>query len=66
MPSLGSEFPREQARCRELLTEYEKIGPAGAFGAAMIKKTLKDADDALASGSAIAMVRVFARMRDHE
>lgn len=42
MSSLGDDFPKEQARCRELLDEYRAIGPLGMFGATMIEQTLRD------------------------
>ena len=66
MSTVASEFPKQQARCRELLEVYREIGPAGAFGAAVIERTLREADEALASGDVVAMVRVFAKMRDHQ
>jgi hypothetical protein len=66
MSSLGEEFPKEQARCRELLREYYKIGPAGRFGAAMIEQTLKDADQAVLSGDVVEMLQAFKKMQDCE
>jgi hypothetical protein len=63
MSSVGEEFPKEQARVRELLTEYKAIGPAGTFGAMMIEQTLKRADEAMASGDIVAIVRSFEELK---
>lgn len=61
--SLGTEFPREQARCRELLVAYREIGPAGAFGEAAIQQVLLRADEAAVSGDIVEMLRVFKEMQ---
>ena len=61
--TVGEALPREQARCRELLTEYVAIGPAGAFGTFMIKAALKRADQAVMSGDVVAMLRSLADLR---
>lgn len=65
MSSLGEEYPKQQARCRELLEQYTAIGAAGAFGHAMISQTLKEADEAAISGDLVAMIKAFEKMRDH-
>lgn len=62
--SVGEQFPREQARCREVLGHYKEIGPVGAFGAAMIEATLREADAAMASGDVVRIVRAFAAMKE--
>jgi len=61
--SLGEEYPKEQARCRELLVAYREIGPIGAFGAAVIDATLKEADEAAAAGDVVRMLRAFEDMK---
>lgn len=43
-------------RCRELRKQYEQIGPAGAFGVAMIDIAVKEGEDSIASGDAVRMV----------
>jgi hypothetical protein len=43
MSSLGEEYPKQQARCREVLEQYIEIGTAGNFGAMMIRAKLKEA-----------------------
>lgn len=64
MTSVGDEYPKEQARCREILGYYKEIGPVGAFGAAMIEDTLRRADEAAVSGDVVAMVRAFKEMQE--
>ena len=62
MISLGDRFPKEQARCREALKAYEEIGPAGAFGAMLIRLVLERADKAAISGDVAEMIAVFQEM----
>lgn len=64
--SLGDAFPLEQARCRELLAQYQAIGPAGRFGYLAISAVLERADLAAISGDVIAMMRTFAEMKGCE
>ena len=64
MTSLGEEYPKEQARCRELLTQYQEIGPPGRFGALMIEDMLRRADEAAISGDVIAMIRLYEEMKE--
>ncbi|KKL49578.1 hypothetical protein LCGC14_2314060 [marine sediment metagenome] len=66
MHTLGDELPKQQARCRELLVIYKEIGPSGAFGAAMIEQSLREADQAVISGDVVAMLRAYARLKNHE
>jgi len=61
--TLGDAYPREQARCRELLAVYRDLGPIGAFGAAMIERTLAEADKAATAGDVAEMVRAFREMQ---
>ncbi len=63
MSGLGDEFPRQQARCRQLLEDYKEIGPVGQFGHMMISEVLKRADQAAISGDVIAMLRSYEEMR---
>ena len=65
MGTLGDELPREQARCRELLVAYKEIGPVGAFGAAMIEQSLREADAATISGDLVAMLRAYEKLKNH-
>jgi hypothetical protein len=61
--SLGIDYPKQQARVREILGHYREIGPAGAFACAWIEKTLRDADEAAVSGDVVAMIRSYKEMQ---
>ena len=63
MSSLAAEYPKEQARVRELLSRYREIGPAGIFGAAVIEQTLREADEAAMSEDLVRMLRAFESMK---
>jgi len=63
MASLGEEYPKEQARVREVLGVYKEIGPAGAFGAMNIEQTLREADEAALSGDLPRMIAAFEEMK---
>ena len=65
MGTLANDYPIEQARCRELLQAYQEI-PTGWFGAKQIEATLKEADEAAASGDTAKMVLAFDRMKQCE
>jgi hypothetical protein len=62
--SLGDEYPKEQARVREVLAMFKEIGPAGAIGAAMIEHTLAEADKAAVSGDLVQMIAAFQDMKE--
>lgn len=64
--SLGEALPLEQARCREVLVEYRKIGPAGSFGAAMIELALRRADQATISGDIVGMLQAYEELKGIE
>lgn len=64
--TVGDEFPKEQARVREVLGHYKEIGPAGAFGAAMIEAALKRADEAAMSGDIVAILRSYQELKGIE
>lgn len=66
MSSVGEQFPVEQARVRELLGEYKKIGPAGSFGAMMIEGVLHRADQAAISGDVVAILRSYEELKGCE
>lgn len=63
MSSVGEQFPKEQARVRQLLTEYKSLGPIGAFGATMIEQALKRADEAAISGDVLAILRSYEELK---
>jgi hypothetical protein len=64
MNSLADEFPRQQARVQAILSQYRQIGPAGAFGAAMIEDVLRRADKAAIDGEVVEMIRVLKEMQE--
>ncbi len=59
MSTVGEDFPREQARVRELLGEYRRLGAVGAFGAAMLEQSLREADEAMASGDIVRILAAY-------
>lgn len=61
--TLGTAFPREQQRVRELIPLYKAIGPAGAFGLAMIKRALSNAERAAISGDILAIMQAYEELR---
>lgn len=63
MSSVGEDFPNEQARVRELLSQYREIGPNGAFGAFMIQQVLERADRAAISGDVIEILRSYEELK---
>jgi len=65
MSTLGDEYPKEQARCRELVRAYRELGPTGRIGALMIEETLRRADEAAAHGDVVAMIGLFQEMKAH-
>ena len=64
MTSLGTEYPKEQARCRELLKAYQEIGPAGTFAKVMIEQVLQEADKAAIGGDVTEMLRSYNAMQE--
>jgi hypothetical protein len=64
--TVGDDFPRQQARVREVLGHYREIGPAGQFGAAMIEADLREADEAWASGDIVRILRAYQALKECE
>ena len=65
--SLAEALPKEMARVRdELLPMYVQIGPAGSFGAAMLRGALDRAAKAMASGDVVAMLAAYQELKDSE
>lgn len=62
--SLAEAYPKEQERCRELLSAYKEIGPVGAFGHAMISDVLRRAEIAAAEQDVVAMIRLYEEMKE--
>lgn len=55
---------QECTRCRELLTAYAEIGPAGRFGHAMIADAIRQGEAAIASGDAVECLAAYKRLQD--
>lgn len=62
--SAGEDFPKQQERVRTVLSHYEAIGPAGVFGATMIRATLRRAELAMASGDIIEILRTYSELKE--
>lgn len=63
MTTVGEDFPNQQARARELLAAYKEIGAAGRFGAAVIERALKRADEAAISGDVVAILAAYNELK---
>lgn len=66
MGTLADALPKEQERVRELIPIYESIGAPGAFALAMMKNSLREADNAAASGDVVAMMRALEDLRGYD
>jgi hypothetical protein len=64
--TLGDAFPKEIARNRELLKQYQEIGPSGIFGYTMILRDVEAAEKAWAEQDTVAMVRLYPILKEHE
>ena len=64
--SLADGILQQQARCRELLAEYQRIGPAGFFGASMIDLALRRTEKAVMEGDTVAMLLCYEELRGLE
>lgn len=67
MSSVGEDFPKEQARCRSLLEQYAEIskmpGVNVSFAVASIKGVLGRAEQAIASGDILEILKSYEEMR---
>ena len=64
--TIGDDYPKQQARLRELIQVYESLGPVGQFGKAMIELDLREADEAMASGDIVRIVAAYEAMKGCE
>lgn len=65
MTTLAEELPRQMARVRdEILPHYDAIGPAGMFGAQMIRIELDAAAKAMAEGDTVKMIQLCQSLKD--
>lgn len=64
--TLGTALPREMARVRDkVMPAYLAIGTAGSFALAFMRRDLDEAARALAEGDVVAMLRVYAALKEH-
>lgn len=66
MASVGEEILVELKRNRELLQAYKDIGPAGAFGYAMINADIDAAEKALAENDVVAIIQCYEKLKGNE
>ena len=67
MSSVGEEMPKLIERSQELLQDYIEIGGiSGAMGAGMIKRDIREATEALASGDVLRILRSYETLKGHE
>lgn len=62
--TLGTALPKEIERCQDLLGQYAAIGPAGAFGYAMIKNDIAAAHEAMMEGDVVGMLRAYEALKN--
>lgn len=66
MSTLADEYPKQQARVRELLEDYKSLrntpGVAPEFGIMCLEKVIKEAEEAQASGDIVRMLATYKRM----
>jgi hypothetical protein len=62
--SIGTDFPLQQARLRQLLKQYQNAGKFGLFGVVIIEGTLKEAESAIASGNVLRILSAYGRMTE--
>ena len=63
--NLAEAFVDEQARCRQLLSDYRSLpNNAGALGAMFIDAMLRRADRAVMEGDVVAMLHIYQEMRE--
>jgi len=54
----------EMNRVREVMKQYEEIGPVGQFGLIMLKQEIKTAEQAIASGDVVKMLQSYESLKD--
>lgn len=68
MTSLGTEYPQEQERCRNLLLEYFKLrdtpGVNVNFAIGTLTDLLRRADVAAMTGDVVEMIRIYRELKE--
>lgn len=64
--SLGDALPRKMAEIRDIyIPACERVGPAGQFAIAMMKRDLDRAARALAAGDVVEMLAVYRELEEY-
>ena len=67
MSSLAEALPAEMARVRDVvMPAYQEIGPAGAFGLAMMRASLDNAARVSAAGDTVGMITALEDLRGYK
>jgi hypothetical protein len=67
MPNLVEGLLEQMNRCRELAIQYDALPDnVGAFGAAMIKQDIENAEKAMSSGDTVEMLRCYEALKGCE
>lgn len=66
MTTLADDLPRQQARCREILSHAQELGAPGMFLVMMLKRDLALAEQAAASGDVVGMLRAYAALKEYQ
>lgn len=65
--SLADALPRKMAEIRDVyIPAYQAIGPAGAFGVAMMRASLDRAARALASGDVLEVIAAYRDLEEYK
>ena len=64
--SIGDALPAEIERCQEVLAVYATIGPAGAYTAIAIRKSLVKASKAVLGGDVVEMMRAYQDLKGYK
>jgi len=67
MEVLGESLPKEMARVRELIIQYNDpmLNGCGRMAAAMMENSLREADKAAMSGDLVAMINAYNDLKDY-
>lgn len=66
METLGDMLPKEMSRVRTVLGYYKEMGAPGMFGATMIERSLRMADEAVIEGDIVAMMQAYEDLKTIE
>ena len=66
MNIIATDLPKEQERCRYILEAAQSIGAPGAFLVMQLKKSLKKAEEAAASGDVVAMIASYEDLKSYK